>query len=77
MMDPYYKYYNLEIWLTEYSLNNFNELTTYVDKYPLEMSYYFLDTAIDYENRFEPMPHFLNYIFKGLDIKYEKNTEII
>ena len=24
MMDPYYKYYNLEIWLTEYALNNFN-----------------------------------------------------
>ena len=77
MMDPYYKYYNLEIWLTEYALNNFNELTNYVDKYPLEMSYYFLDTAIDYENRNEPLPHFLNYIFKGLDIKYQKNTEII
>ena len=41
MMDPYYKYYNLEIWLTDYALNNFNELEKYVEIHPLEMSYYF------------------------------------
>ena len=77
MMDPYYKYYNLEIWLTDYALKNYQELQNYADAYPLEMSYYFLDNAIDYENRKEPIPHFLNYIFKGLDVIYEKDTEII
>ncbi len=77
MMDPYYKYYNLEIWLTEYALNNFNELEKYVETYPLEMSYYFLDNAIDYENRKNPLPNFLNYLFKAIDISYEKDTEII
>jgi len=77
MMDPYYKYYNLEIWLTDYALKNFQELQDYADLYPLEMAYYFLDNAIDYENRTSPIPHFLNYIFKGLDVIYEKDTEII
>ena len=77
MMDPYYKYYNLEIWLTEYALNNFNELEKYVEINPLEMSYYFLDNAIDYENRKNPLPNFLNYLFKAIDINYEKDTEII
>ena len=77
MMDPYYKYYNLEIWLTDYALKHFQELQDYADLYPLEMAYYFLDNAIDYENRTSPIPHFLNYIFKGLDVIYEKDTEII
>ena len=77
MMDPYYKYINLEIWLTDYSLKHFDELQNYVDIHPLEMSYYFLDNAIDYENRNNPLPNFLNYLFKGLDIGYEKDVEII
>ena len=77
MMDPYYKYYNLEIWLTNYTLNHFNELENYVISYPLEMSYYFLDNAIDYENRKSPLPNFLNYLFKAIDINYEKDIEII
>ena len=77
MMDPYYKYINLEIWLTDYSLKHFDELQNYVDIHPLEMSYYFLDNAIDYENRNKPLPNFLNYLFKGLDIGYEKDVEII
>ena len=77
MMDPYYKYYNLEIWLTDYALNNFKELEKYVEIYPLEMSYYFLDNAIDYENRKSPLPNFLNYLFKAIDINYEKDVEII
>ena len=77
MMDSYYKYYNLEIWLTEYALNNYNQLQDYADKYPLEMSYYFLDNAIEYDDRNNPIPNFLNYIFKGIDVIYQKNTEII
>ena len=77
MMDPYYKYYNLEIWLTEYALSNYNQLKNYADNYPLEMSYYFLDNAIEYDDRHNPMPYFLNYIFKGIDVIYQKNTEII
>jgi hypothetical protein len=77
MMDPYYKYYNLEIWLTNYALNNFQELEKYVESHPLEMSYYFLDNAIDYEDRKSPLPNFLNYLFKAIDINYEKDVEII
>ena len=36
------------------------------------MAYYIIENAIDYENRKEPIPHYLNYIFKGLDVKKEK-----
>ncbi len=77
MMDFYYKYILLKIWLTEYTLNNFDEFKNFVEENPLEMSYYFLDNAIDYENKKNPIPFFLNYLFKAIDINYQKNTEII
>jgi hypothetical protein len=51
MMDYYYKYIILQIWLTEYTLNNYEEFKKFIEENPLEMSYYFLDNAIDYENR--------------------------
>ena len=77
MMDYYYKYIILQIWLTEYTLNNYEEFKKFIEENPLEMSYYFLDNAIDYENRKNPLPFFLNYLFKAIDINYQKNTEII
>ena len=77
MMDYYYKYILLKIWLTEYTLNNYEEFKNFIEENPLEMSYYFLDNAIDYENRKNPLPFFLNYLFKAIDINYQKNTEII
>ncbi len=77
MMDYYYKYIVLEIWLTEYALLNYKVFKDYIEENPLEMSYYFLDNAIDYENKKNPIPVFLNYLFKAIDINYQKNTEII
>ena len=77
MMDPYYKYINLEIWLTDYSIKHFDEVQQYAKDYPLEMSYYFLDNAIDYENRKSPLPNFLNYLFKAVDVQNEIDVEII
>ena len=77
MMDYYYKYIVLEIWLTEYAILNYKDFKDYIEENPLEMSYYFLDNAIDYENKKNPIPLFLNYLFKAIDINYQKNTEII
>ena len=76
-MDNYYKYITLNIKLSEYSINNINELTNFFQKNPIEMAIYFTDNAIHYENRENPMPIFLNYIFKSLDYNFHKSMEII
>ena len=43
---------------------------------PIEMVIYFLDSGIDYQNRFNPLPLYINYINRGLDEYFEKTTEI-
>ena len=43
---------------------------------PIEMAVYFIDTAIHYQNRTNPLPPYINYVKKGLDLNFIKTTEI-
>ena len=76
LTDNYYKYIQIEIHLTEYGMNNLEELRNILQKYPIEMTLFFIDTGIDYQNRKNPLPSFINYINKGLDLYFLKTTEI-
>ena len=74
--DDYIKYIQLEIRLTEYGMNNFEEVRRFMQKTPIEMSIYFLDTGIDYQNKSNPLPLYINYLYRGLDLIFSKTTEI-
>ena len=74
--DYYFKFIELEIRLTEYGLNNLNEVEDVMKENPLEMAIFFLDSAIDYENRKDAIPSFINYSYKVIDFDFIKTTEI-
>ena len=74
--DYYFKFIELEIRLTEYALNNLNEVEAMMKENPLEMAIFFLDSAIDYENRKNAIPSFINYSYKVIDFDFIKTTEI-
>ena len=74
--DYYFKFIELEIRLTEYALNNLNEVEAVMKENPLEMAIFFLDSAIDYENRKNAIPSFINYSYKVIDFDFIKTTEI-
>ena len=74
--DDYIKYIQLEIRLTEYGMNNFEEVRTFMQSTPIEMTIYFLDTGIDYQNKSNPLPLYINYLNRGLDLIFSKTTEI-
>ena len=74
--DYYFKFIELEIRLTEYALNNLNEVEAMMKENPLEMAIFFLDSAIDYENRKDAIPSFINYSYKVIDFDFIKTTEI-
>ena len=74
--DYYFKFIELEIRLTEYALNNLNEVEAVMKENPLEMAIFFLDSAIDYENRKDAIPSFINYSYKVIDFDFIKTTEI-
>ena len=74
--DDYTKFIQLQISLTEYGMDNLDELRKNMQTNPIEMVIYFLDTGIDYQNRNYPLPLYINYINKGLDLYFEKTTEI-
>ena len=76
LTDQYFKFITLEIKLTEYGMNNLNEVRNFMQNNPIEMGVFFLDTAIDYKNRTNPLPSYINYISKGLDLYFLKTTEI-
>ena len=74
--DSYYKTISIKLSLSQYSIDNYQELTDYLNGTPIEFALFYKDTAIDYENRKNPLPSFLNYYYKGIDIDFIKYTEI-
>ena len=74
--DYYFKFIELEIKLTEYSLQNMEEVRAMMKENPLEMAIFFLDSAIDYENRKNAIPSFINYSYKVIDFDFVKTTEL-
>ena len=74
--DYYYKYIELEIRLTEYGMDNFDSLKNIIQKNPIEMSVFFLDAAIHYQNRNKPLLIYINYLNKGIDISLIKKTNV-
>ena len=74
--DDYIKYIQLDIRLTEYGMNNFEEVRAFMQSTPIEMTIYFLDTGIDYRNKSNPLPLYINYVNRGLDLIFSKTTEI-
>ena len=74
--DDYTKFIQLQISLSDYAMNNLDELRNIMQTDPIEMVIYFLDTGIDYKNRSNPLPLYINYINKGLDLYFLKTTEI-
>ena len=74
--DDYSKYIQLEIRLTEYGMYHFEEVRAFMQATPIEITMYFLDTGIDYRNRSTPLPFYINYINKGLDLIFTKTTEV-
>ena len=49
--DDYYKFITIDIFLNDYSKNNFDQVKNFLKENPLLMSFFFIDTAIDYENK--------------------------
>lgn len=74
--DYYFKFIELEIKLTEYALQNMEEVRAMMKENPLEMAIFFLDSAIDYENRKNAIPSFINYSYKVIDFDFVKTTEL-
>ena len=74
--DSYYKYISIKLFLTDYGLNNYDTLKQLLNVTPLNIAIFFRDTSIDYENRKNPIPPYLNYNYKGIDINFFKKTGI-
>ncbi len=74
--DNYYKFFEIEIKLTDKGMNNLNIVKNKMQSRPIEMAIYFIDTAIHYQNRSNPLPPYINYVKKGLDLNFIKTTEI-
>jgi len=74
--DNYFKYIEIDINLTEYGINNLEKVRTFMQNSPIEMAIFFLDTGIDFQNRKNPLPTYINYVTKGLDLFFLKTTEL-
>ena len=74
--DDYYKFFEIEIKLTDKGMGNLSGVKNKMQSRPIEMAVYFIDTAIHYQNRTNPLPPYINYVKKGLDLNFIKTTEI-
>ena len=75
-VDDYFRYIEVKVLLSNYSLNNFNEFQNLMMTTRLEMVLFFIDKAIDYENRTQPLPFHFGFSYKGLDPNFKKETNI-
>ena len=74
--DNYYKYIIIDINLTSYAMEHKDELRVLMEKHRFDFSLYFLDTSVDYENRKNPLPIYINYLYKNLDIDFIKYFQV-
>jgi len=72
----YYKYVSIKISLTDYALNNIKELDEYLEKTPIDIAIFYKDTGLNYLDRLNPLPPYLNYYYKGVDTEFYKTSEI-
>ena len=75
--DDFYKFIELKIQLTPEGMNKRDKIQELMETTPIEMAVFWLDTAIDYENRKNSMPTFINYSYKNIDFDFVKTTELL
>ncbi len=75
--DHYYKFFEIDIKLTEYGMNHLNELNHLMEKRRIEMAVYFIDHAINYQNRHKPLPIYINYLTREFDLNFVKTIQIL
>jgi len=75
--DNYFKYLIIDINLTSYAMEHKDELKVLMEKNRFDFVLYFVDTSIDYENRKNPLPKYINYLYKNLDIDFVKYFQIL
>ena len=74
--DVYFKFFEIQIKLSEYGIKNREEVKNYLDLYPIEMIIYFLDSSIDYKNRYNPTSIYFNSLNRWLDLDLKKESQI-
>ena len=75
--DYYYKYIEIDISISEYGFKNFEFLSNYLSNYSVQMSIYFLDTSVDYQNHLKPINKYVNNLYQDIDIYFEKIKDIL
>ena len=70
--DIYFKFIRLNLSLSDYAINNLNKFENFINKIPLEMVIYFLDTTIDYKKQYFFMTPYLNYLYRAIDFNFIK-----
>ena len=75
--DYYYKFFEIDIKLTDYGMKHLNEVRNLIEKRRIEMAIYFIDTAIHYQNRYNPLPLYINYLTKEIDLDFVKTFELL
>ena len=75
--DYFYKYLRLDIKLSDYALAHLDETRKVLEEHPIEAAIYFVDTAIDYSSRTNYLPSYINYLYKIIDLDFEKTTQIL
>ena len=74
--DDFYKYIKIEILLTDKALEIIKNQNNILMNQELEMAIFWLDSAIDYESRTNPIPSYINYSYKTIDYKFLKKTDL-
>ena len=74
--DYFYKYLRLDIKLSDYALTHLDEVREVLEGNPIEAAIYFVDTAIDYSSRKNYLPSYINYLYKIVDLDFEKTTQV-
>ena len=72
--DYYYKFIIISMKLSDYAKDNINEVYEFLKLNPIIMSIFFKDIGIDYENKNNPLPSYMNYIYKDIDIEFIRKS---
>ena len=75
--DYFYKFMTIKISLTDEGIDALSDPTNQILRgNEIEMAIFWLDTAIDYESRTNPVPSYINYSYKTIDFDFIKKTSL-
>ena len=78
-VDLIFNYLNIDVKISDKirkDKDKYEYFKEYIKQYPLEVILLYIDTGINYEEKFNTLPNYVGFMIKDIDLNFTKTTDI-